>query len=57
MEVKFQQLMQQSTISIFGENEHEKAKFQLYDALKLPVAVAGALMLTHAGYGLPIGGY
>ena len=44
--------------SIFGENEiDEKAKFQLYDALKLPVAVAGALMPdAHAGYGLPIGG-
>ena len=43
---------------IFGENEiDDKAKYQLFDALKLPVAVAGALMPdAHAGYGLPIGG-
>ena len=59
VEVKFQQLMQtRAPFSIFGENEiDEKAKFQLCDALKLPVAVAGALMPdAHAGYGLPIGG-
>ena len=59
VEVKFQQLIQtRAPFSIFGENEiDEKAKFQLYDALKLPVAVAGALMPdAHAGYGLPIGG-
>lgn len=44
--------------SIFGENEiDEQAKFQLYDALKLPIAVKGALMPdAHSGYGLPIGG-
>ena len=44
--------------SIFGENEiDEQAKFQLYDALKLPIAEAGALMPdAHTGYGLPIGG-
>ncbi|SMC76543.1 RtcB family protein [Moheibacter sediminis] len=44
--------------SIFGENEiDEPTKFQLYDALKLPVSVAGALMPdAHFGYGLPIGG-
>lgn len=44
--------------SIFGENEiDEQAKFQLYDSLKLPIAVAGALMPdAHSGYGLPIGG-
>lgn len=44
--------------SIFGENEiDEQAKYQLYDALKLPVSVAGALMPdAHSGYGLPIGG-
>ena len=44
--------------SIYGENEiDEQAKYQLYDALKLPVAVAGALMPdAHSGYGLPIGG-
>lgn len=43
---------------IYGENEiDEQAKYQLYDALKLPVAVAGALMPdAHSGYGLPIGG-
>jgi tRNA-splicing ligase RtcB len=43
---------------IFGENEIEDpAKYQLFDALKLPVAVKGALMPDgHAGYGLPIGG-
>ncbi len=43
---------------IYGENEiDEQAKYQLYDALKLPVAVAGALMPdAHVGYGLPIGG-
>lgn len=44
--------------SIYGENEiDERAKFQLYDALKLPIAVQGALMPdAHTGYGLPIGG-
>lgn len=43
---------------IFGENEIEDvAKHQLYGALKLPVAVQGALMPdAHGGYGLPIGG-
>ncbi|HIP26952.1 MAG TPA: RtcB family protein [Flavobacteriaceae bacterium] len=43
---------------IFGENEiDEQAKYQLYDALKLPIAVQGALMPdAHVGYGLPIGG-
>ncbi|KFF04433.1 RtcB family protein [Flavobacterium reichenbachii] len=44
--------------TIFGENEiDEQAKYQLYDSLKLPVSVAGALMPdAHSGYGLPIGG-
>jgi len=44
--------------SIFGENEIDaRAKYQLYDALKLPIAISGALMPdAHAGYGLPIGG-
>lgn len=44
--------------TIFGENGiQEEAKHQLYTALKLPVAKAGALMPDgHAGYGLPIGG-
>ncbi|WP_299898576.1 RtcB family protein [uncultured Aquimarina sp.] len=43
---------------IYGENEIEdQAKYQLFDALKLPVSVAGALMPdAHSGYGLPIGG-
>ncbi|WP_264523653.1 RtcB family protein [Flavobacterium sp. N502536] len=43
---------------IFGENEiDQQAKFQLYDSLKLPISVAGALMPdAHSGYGLPIGG-
>jgi tRNA-splicing ligase RtcB len=44
--------------TIFGENGIEaEAKQQLYTALKLPIAKAGALMPDgHAGYGLPIGG-
>jgi tRNA-splicing ligase RtcB (3'-phosphate/5'-hydroxy nucleic acid ligase) len=44
--------------TIFGENEIDDiAKRQLYDALKLPITVAGALMPdAHGGYGLPIGG-
>ncbi len=44
--------------NIYGENEiDEQAKYQLYDALKLPIAVQGALMPdAHVGYGLPIGG-
>ncbi|XLS29124.1 RtcB family protein [Flavobacteriaceae bacterium M23B6Z8] len=44
--------------TIYGENEiDEAAKYQLYNALKLPVSVAGALMPdAHSGYGLPIGG-
>ncbi|WP_394748045.1 RtcB family protein [Spongiimicrobium salis] len=43
---------------IFGEHEiDDQAKYQLYDALKLPISVSGALMPdAHAGYGLPIGG-
>jgi tRNA-splicing ligase RtcB len=43
---------------IYGENEIENAaKYQLYNALKLPISVAGALMPdAHTGYGLPIGG-
>lgn len=44
--------------SIFGqEHIEEGALHQMYQAAKLPVAVAGALMPdAHAGYGLPIGG-
>ena len=59
VEVRLQELKtMRSPFSIFGENEiDEKAKFQLYDALKLPIAVKGALMPdAHSGYGLPIGG-
>ncbi|WP_375605000.1 RtcB family protein [Flavobacterium davisii] len=59
VQVKFNELRNtRAPFSIFGENEIEdQAKFQLYDALKLPVAVQGALMPdAHSGYGLPIGG-
>ncbi len=59
VEVRMHQLMnQRAPFSIFGENEiDEFAKRQLYDSLKLPVAVSGALMPdAHVGYGLPIGG-
>lgn len=59
VQVKLQQLNNtRAPFSIFGENEiDEQAKFQLYDALKLPIAVSGALMPdAHSGYGLPIGG-
>lgn len=44
--------------SVFGQ-EHidEGAMHQMYQAAKLPVSVAGALMPdAHSGYGLPIGG-
>lgn len=59
VEVRLQELKKtRSPFSIFGENEiDEQAKFQLYDALKLPISVKGALMPdAHSGYGLPIGG-
>ncbi len=59
VEIKMHQLRNTRVpFSIYGENEiDEKAKFQLYDALKLPIAVQGALMPdAHVGYGLPIGG-
>lgn len=59
VEVKMHRLKNERVpFEIFGENEIEDAaKYQLYDALKLPVAVRGALMPDgHAGYGLPIGG-
>ena len=59
VEVRLQELKNtRSPFSIFGENEiDELAKFQLYDSLKLPIAVKGALMPdAHSGYGLPIGG-
>jgi len=59
IEVKMHALKRERVpFEIFGENEIEDAaKYQLYEALKLPVAVQGALMPDgHAGYGLPIGG-
>lgn len=59
VQVKLNQLKTKRVpFSIFGENEiDEQAKFQLYDSLKLPIAVKGALMPdAHSGYGLPIGG-
>lgn len=58
VEVRMQQLKTQRVpFEIFGENEiDDLAKRQLYDALKLPIAIQGALMPdAHAGYGLPIG--
>jgi tRNA-splicing ligase RtcB (3'-phosphate/5'-hydroxy nucleic acid ligase) len=44
--------------NVFGqEHIEESAMHQMYQAAKLPIAVAGALMPdAHAGYGLPIGG-
>lgn len=43
---------------IFGqEHIEEGAMHQMYQAAKLPISVAGALMPdAHSGYGLPIGG-
>jgi tRNA-splicing ligase RtcB len=57
--VKKQELKKtRAPFTIYGENEiSDDAKYQLFNALKLPVSVAGALMPdAHAGYGLPIGG-
>ncbi|MFT3937132.1 MAG: RtcB family protein [Chitinophagaceae bacterium] len=44
--------------NVFGqEHIEEAAMHQMYQAAKLPVSVAGALMPdAHSGYGLPIGG-
>lgn len=59
VEVRMHQLRNtRAPFSIYGENEiDDQAKYQLYDALKLPIAVQGALMPdAHSGYGLPIGG-
>jgi tRNA-splicing ligase RtcB len=40
-----------------GEGVEPTAVNQMYQAARLPIAVAGALMPdAHAGYGLPIGG-
>ena len=52
VEIKMHQLRNtRAPFSIYGENEiDEQAKFQLYDALKLPIAVQGALMPdAHSG--------
>lgn len=59
VQVRFNELMTtRAPFTIFGENEiDDQAKRQLFDALKLPISVAGALMPdAHSGYGLPIGG-
>lgn len=59
VEVKRHELRtHRAPFEVFGENEIEDvAKQQLFNALKLPVAVKGALMPdAHGGYGLPIGG-
>ncbi|RTL57288.1 MAG: RtcB family protein [Sphingobacteriales bacterium] len=44
--------------NVFGqEHIEEGARQQMYQAAKLPISVAGALMPdAHSGYGLPIGG-
>jgi len=44
--------------SVFGqEHIEEGAMHQMYQAAKLPISIAGALMPdAHSGYGLPIGG-
>src|SRR6188508_1081735 len=44
--------------SVFGqEHIEEGALHQMYQAAKLPISIAGALMPdAHSGYGLPIGG-
>ena len=43
---------------IYGDEEiSEPAKHQMYSAMKLPIALDGAIMPdAHYGYGLPIGG-
>lgn len=59
VEIKRQKLSSTRVpFAIYGENEiSDEAKYQLYDALKLPISVQGALMPdAHSGYGLPIGG-
>ncbi|EPH11535.1 RtcB family protein [Myroides odoratimimus] len=59
VEVKKHQLnTNRVPFSIYGEDAiDEQTKYQLFTALKLPVAVQGALMPdAHYGYGLPIGG-
>jgi len=48
---------QPAPYQVWGENLDESALDQMRAAVRLPVAVAGALMPdAHLGYGLPIGG-
>jgi tRNA-splicing ligase RtcB len=59
VELKMHELRSERVpFTVFGENEiDDKTKHQFYQALKLPIAVQGALMPdAHYGYGLPIGG-
>lgn len=43
--------------AVFGSDVDEEAKRQMDAAIRLPIAVSGALMPdAHVGYGLPIGG-
>ncbi len=59
LEIKRHELKtQRAPYQIYGENEiDEPTKWQLFEALKLPISVTGALMPdAHSGYGLPIGG-
>ncbi|PHN03908.1 RtcB family protein [Flavilitoribacter nigricans] len=54
----YELLEQVKPFPIFGEEQIEEgAKHQMFTAMRLPVAVDGALMPdAHQGYGLPIGG-
>lgn len=59
VKIKFHELnIHRAPFMIYGENEiDEETKRQLYNALKLPISIQGALMPdAHSGYGLPIGG-
>jgi tRNA-splicing ligase RtcB (3'-phosphate/5'-hydroxy nucleic acid ligase) len=46
------------SFNVFGQDHIEEgAMHQMYQAAKLPISIAGALMPdAHSGYGLPIGG-
>lgn len=53
----FVERSQPAPYQVWGEGIEEHAIQQIRDAVRLPVAVAGALMPdAHLGYGLPIGG-
>lgn len=59
VEIKRHQLNNtRAPFSIYGEDAiDDQTKYQLFTALKLPIAISGALMPdAHYGYGLPIGG-